>query len=105
MTTLSDPALEESIYRYYRAIAGRSLTDWLATLSADVTMHEPRSLPAEAKSARSVEGSDGAVPGAALRTSRIFQRSRRSGVWRCNAVTVTATRRGGRHHDLRVDTA
>jgi ketosteroid isomerase-like protein len=98
MTTLSDPALEESIDRYYRAIAGRNLTDWLATLADDVTIHEPaESLPAE--------GHDGAreawkvltAPFRELRYERratFFSGAGAAVLWRCSAVGVNGGRAG-----------
>jgi ketosteroid isomerase-like protein len=50
MKMLSDPAFEDTIDRYYRAIAARDLTSWLAVFAEDVTIHEPaESLAAEGR--------------------------------------------------------
>jgi steroid delta-isomerase len=98
MTTLSDPALEESIDRYYRAIAGRSLTDWLATLSADVTMHEPaESLPAEGHEGAREAWKVLTAPFRELhyeRRATFFSGTGAAVLWRCNAVGVTGGRAG-----------
>ena len=96
MMLLSDPALDESIDRYYLAIADRNLPDWLATLCADVTIHEPaESLPAE--------GHDGAreawkvltAPFRELRYERVttfFSGAGAAVLWRCSAVGVNGAR-------------
>jgi ketosteroid isomerase-like protein len=92
MNTLSDPAFEDTIDRYYRAIAGRDLAEWLATLGEDVTIHEPaESLPAE--------GHDGAreawkvltAPFRELRYDRratFFSGAGAAVLWRCKAIGV-----------------
>jgi ketosteroid isomerase-like protein len=92
------PRAEESIDRYYRAIAGRNLTEWLATLAENVTIHEPaESLPAE--------GYDGAqeawkvltAPFRELRYERLathFSGAGAAVLWRCSAIGVNGGHAG-----------
>ena len=96
MTLLADPAFEESIDRYYRAIAGRDLAAWLATLAADVTMHEP----AESLAAEGHEGAREAwkvltAPFRELRyelRATFFSGAGAAVLWRCAAVGVNGGR-------------
>ena len=96
MTTLSDPALEESIDRYYRAIAGRNLTDWLATLGEDVTIHEPaESLPAEGHEGAREAWKVLTAPFRELRYERratFFSGAGAAVLWRCRAIGVNGGR-------------
>lgn len=98
MTTLADPALEESIDRYYRAIAARDLTAWLATLSPDVTIHEPaESLPAEGHEGAREAWKVLTVPFRELRYERqavFFSGSGAAVLWSCRAVGVNGGRAG-----------
>lgn len=92
MQALIDPLLEQSLERYYRAIAGRDLEAWLATLSEDVTLHEPAGTPA-------AEGHGGAREAWKALTApftqlefevreRYFSGSGAAVSWSCRAVGV-----------------
>ena len=93
MHALVDPKFEDSVERYYAAIAGRDLDEWLTTLSADVTLHEPASTPA-------AEGLEGAretwkvLTAAAFSALRYdlhatyFSGSGAAVAWQCHATGV-----------------
>jgi ketosteroid isomerase-like protein len=98
MTTLSDPALEDAIDGYYRAIAARDLTAWLATLGEDVTIHEPaESLPAEGHEGAREAWKVLTAPFRELRYERratFFSGAGAAVLWRCSAVGVNGGRAG-----------
>lgn len=93
---ITDPALEECLDRYYRAIAGRSLADWLATLAEDVTIHEPaESLPAEGHEGAQEAWKVLTAPFRELRYERratFFSGAGAAVLWQCSAVGVNGGR-------------
>ena len=95
MDTLLDPRFEESLDNYYAAIAAQRLDDWLATLSADVVLHEPAGAPPE-------EGHGGAseawkvltAPFRSLAFERLKSFASGSGMavlWHCHAVGINGS--------------
>jgi ketosteroid isomerase-like protein len=98
MTTLADPALEECIDRYYRAIADRQLAEWLATLSEGVTIHEPaESLPSEGHEGARESWKVLTAPFRELRYERratFFSGTGAAVLWQCTAIGVNGGRAG-----------
>jgi len=96
MDTLSDPAFEDTIDRYYLAIAGRDLAAWLATLGDHVTIHEPaESLPAEGHEGAREAWKVLTAPFRELRYERrstFFSGAGAAVLWRCDAIGVNGKR-------------